>query len=68
MVGSKHARLHWSGADQTTPGSATLGSRPQAPLDHTNRVGLGICRYDVSPGGALPYWPLTELTFIKSTR
>jgi hypothetical protein len=40
MGDSKHLPLHWSVAGQTSPGTATLGSCPQAPLDHSNSVDL----------------------------
>ena len=55
MVGSKHLPLHWSVAGQTSPGTATLGPSLQAPLGHSNSVGFGVCRHDVSPGGAVPW-------------
>ena len=55
MVGSKQLPLLWSVADQTSPGAATLGYCSPAPLDHSNSVGFGVCRHDVSPGGAVPW-------------
>jgi hypothetical protein len=57
MVGSKHPHLHWSVSGQTYPGTTTLGSCPQAPLDPSNSAGFGVCRHDVSPSGAVPGWP-----------
>ena len=53
MVGSKHLPLLWSVAGRTSPGTATFGSCLQAPLDHSNSVGIGVYRHDVSPGGAV---------------
>ena len=51
MVGSKHLPLHWSISGCTSPGTATLGSCLQAPLNHDNSVGFGVCKHDVSSGG-----------------
>jgi hypothetical protein len=42
MVGCKHPHLHWSVAGQTSPGTATLHSFPQVPLDHSNSVGFEL--------------------------
>ena len=64
MVGSKQLPLLWSVADQTSPGAATLGYCSPAPLDHSNSVGFGVCRHDVSPGGAIPGWPFLHLFHI----
>ena len=52
MVGFKHPHLHWSVAGQTSQRVATPGSCQQAPLGNDNSVGFGVCRQDVSPGGA----------------
>jgi hypothetical protein len=56
MVGSKHLHLHWSvtGPGRNSQRTATLGSCQQVPLDSRN---FGVCRGDVSPGGAVPRWP-----------
>jgi hypothetical protein len=59
IVGSKHLHLPWSVAGQTSQGTTTLGSCPQAPLDHSNNVGFGVCRRDIPAGGAVP-------TFLQS--
>lgn len=59
MVGSQHSHLHWSVAGQSSPGTATLGSCLQAHLDHGNSVGFGVCRHDLSSGGAILSWPFS---------
>jgi hypothetical protein len=48
MVGSKHMPLLWSVAGGTSPGTATLSSCLQAPLDHGSSVGYGVCRTEAS--------------------
>ena len=63
MVCSKHPYVHWSISGQTSQGSTTLGSFQQVPLDHSNSVGFGVCRHDVSPGGAVCMWPFLQSLF-----
>lgn len=57
MVGSKHPHSHWSVSGLVSLGTSTLGSCQQAPLNHDNGVGFGVCRHDGSPGGTVPSWP-----------
>ena len=44
------------------PGTVTIGSCPQVPLDHPNNVGFGNCRHYVSPGGAVPQLALPSVS------
>ena len=46
-------------AGWTSPETATLSFCPQAPLGHSNSVGFGVCRHDVSSGGAILSWPFS---------
>ena len=62
MDGSKHTHLYWSVAGQTSPGTATLGPCSLASFDHSNSVGLGVCRHDVYPGGAVPWLALLSVS------
>jgi hypothetical protein len=56
-AGSKHAHLHWSGADRTSQGTATPASCQQVPLGKGNSVQFG---QDGFPGGAVPGWPFLQ--------
>lgn len=60
VVASKYPHLYWSVAGQT---SSIPGSSHQVPLDHGNCVGLGVCRHDGSPDGAVPSWPFLQSLF-----
>jgi hypothetical protein len=64
MVGSKHLPLHWLVAGQTSLGTAILGPSLQAPLDHSNSIGFGVCNNDVFPGGLFPIGPSFSLCSI----
>jgi hypothetical protein len=58
IVGSKNPPLLWSVTGYTSPGTATLGSCPEASLDHGNSVEFGVCRPS-SPVGP----PISVLCF-----
>ena len=62
MVGSKHLHLHWPVAGRTSPGTATLGSCLQVPLDHSNSVGFSVYRQDRSPGGAVSHLAIPSVS------
>ena len=60
MGGFNYPPLLWSVAAWTSPGTATLGSSSQAPLNHS--FGFGVCRHGVSPGGAIPWLVLPSVS------
>jgi hypothetical protein len=40
-------------AGRTSPGTATIHSSPQVPLDYGNSLGFDVCRHD-APGKVIP--------------
>lgn len=60
--------IFWSVAGRTYRVTATLGYCQQVFLDHSNSVGFGVCRHDVSPDGAVPQlvFPSVSVPFFLS--
>ena len=60
MGGSKHPHLHWSVAGWTSQGTGIVGSCQQVRLDHSNSVGVGVCRWDcpqlTPPSVSVPFF------------